>query len=415
MHRYIRLSYILFFTALSYSTFAQNVGINTTGNPANNSAMLDVESSDKGVLIPRVALLNVTNGTSPINIPAGGLLVYNTNNSIVGGFGVGFYYWSGVAWTKIATGNPLSATLANGRVWVGDGSNTPTEQLISGDGTISNTGVLDLNNSAVETSEINDLAVTTVKIADNNVTTAKILDANVTTSKIANNAVDGTKINIASTAHGDLMYYDGTDWVRLAAAGSGTILRSNGPGFAPSWTNVNALIGSGVQNYVAKWTTGGTQLTSSQIFDNGTDVGIGVSPLHKLDVQSGNIRASSQNTMIGTHPTYGSYSAWWREGSDYSILTEGTNLLLNAPLAAGNIYLRTANADKVFIRGSDGFVGIGNSGPSQKRCNRECSVNRKLLHQQYFANYLPARFRQSLRYDSHEQQFVIFFKWRCKQ
>jgi hypothetical protein len=34
---------------------SQNVGINATGNAPNSSAMLDIESADKGLLIPRVS------------------------------------------------------------------------------------------------------------------------------------------------------------------------------------------------------------------------------------------------------------------------------------------------------------------------------------------------------------------------
>lgn len=200
---------------ISIAAFSQNVGINTSGTPADNSSMLDVSAMDKGILIPRVILDNVANATSPINAPATGLLVFNTNAAIVGGSGVGFYYWSGTAWTKMATGN-FGATLTNGRIWIGDGSGVPVERQLGGDGTISNTGVLDLSDNAVETSEINNLAVTTAKIADN--------------------AVDGTKINIASNSTGDLMYYNGTDWVRLQAGTPGQVLRANGAA-APDWAN----------------------------------------------------------------------------------------------------------------------------------------------------------------------------------
>lgn len=384
MNKFLCIVYSIIFIVAPYIMYAQNVGINTTGSNADASSMLDVNATDKGILIPRVSLVNIANFTSPVNAPAAGLLVYNTNAAVVGGYGEGFYYWSGSVWTKMATGNSLTATLSDGRIWVGNGSNVPTERLMSGDVAINNTGVATIQADAVTNAKQADMAANTVKV--NNTASASnptdmtigtntvlgrqagnIVASQVATAQIADNAVDGTKISIASTSHGDLMFYNGTDWVRLPATGSGNILRTNGPGADPTWTTVNALMGSGVQNYVAKWTNaGGTQLTSSQVFDNGTNVGIGVSPSHKLDVQSGNIRASAQNTMIGAHPSYGTYSSWWREGSDYSILTEGTNLFLNAPLAAGNIYMRTANSDKLFIRGSDGFVGIGNTGPAQR-------------------------------------------------
>ena len=39
--------------------FSQNVGINSTGALPAASAILDVASSDKGILIPRVALTSL--------------------------------------------------------------------------------------------------------------------------------------------------------------------------------------------------------------------------------------------------------------------------------------------------------------------------------------------------------------------
>ncbi|MFY0673193.1 MAG: hypothetical protein JXQ87_07300 [Bacteroidia bacterium] len=59
-----------------------------TGNP-DGSAMLEVKSTDKGVLIPRVDLDDISSNTSPVNGPAEGLLVYNDG----GDQAEGFYYW----------------------------------------------------------------------------------------------------------------------------------------------------------------------------------------------------------------------------------------------------------------------------------------------------------------------------------
>ena len=52
---------------------------------------------------------------------------------------------------------------------------------------------------------------------------------------IADNAVDGTDIALGSDAQGDLMYYDGTNWVRLAAGNAGEVLQTGGVGANPSW------------------------------------------------------------------------------------------------------------------------------------------------------------------------------------
>lgn len=92
---------ILLFSLLliSLQSVAQ-VGINTT----NPKATLDVESTNSGILIPRVAL-SATNTAAPIVTPEVSELIYNTatagtvpNNVIPG-----FYYWNGSKWISLNT------------------------------------------------------------------------------------------------------------------------------------------------------------------------------------------------------------------------------------------------------------------------------------------------------------------------
>lgn len=92
--------YIMLITS-SFALAQQGVGIGTT--TPDNTAALDVTSTNSGLLINRVALVNVTNATTPVNIPATGLLVYNTNAGVTGGSGVGFYYYDGTQWVKIGS------------------------------------------------------------------------------------------------------------------------------------------------------------------------------------------------------------------------------------------------------------------------------------------------------------------------
>ena len=79
--------------------WAQNVGIGTATPDA--SAKLHIEAANSGLLIPNVSLLDINNGTSPVNTPATSLLVYNTNAAIAGGNGTGFYYWNGTQWVAL--------------------------------------------------------------------------------------------------------------------------------------------------------------------------------------------------------------------------------------------------------------------------------------------------------------------------
>jgi len=66
--------------------------------------------------------------------------------------------------------------------------------------------------------------------------------AQIATASIANNAVDGTKIAMGSDAAGDVLYHNGTDYVRLGKPSTpkGEILSFKTSAVAPSW-----VLGSG--------------------------------------------------------------------------------------------------------------------------------------------------------------------------
>ena len=86
----------VFAIILLYATLASSqVGIGTT--TPSGGALLDLTSADKGFLVPRV---NITNLSTIAPVTGGstvGLLVWNTNT----GTGVGYHYWSGSAWTPL--------------------------------------------------------------------------------------------------------------------------------------------------------------------------------------------------------------------------------------------------------------------------------------------------------------------------
>jgi hypothetical protein len=82
---------------------AQNVGIGTTTPHA--SALLDVNSTNKGLLIPRINLASDSDVVT-ITTPRVALLVFNINNALPDG--TGFYFWNGNKWSKFATSTNLS-------------------------------------------------------------------------------------------------------------------------------------------------------------------------------------------------------------------------------------------------------------------------------------------------------------------
>jgi len=102
------LSLLSFILLLNFTTLAQ-VGIG--GNP-DASAQLDIQTSDKGVLIPRIHLADATNqNLDGINQAPEGLLIYNTNDNIVNGNGKGFYVFNGTKWAKLVPQSDNIATI----------------------------------------------------------------------------------------------------------------------------------------------------------------------------------------------------------------------------------------------------------------------------------------------------------------
>lgn len=93
------------------------VSINTSNEIPDPSAILDVRSSNKGILIPRITMAN-----RPAN-PADGLFIYQLDN------GPGLYYFDGSNWLKLQTeGGPA----APNRGKVATNEKYETTQLVNG-------------------------------------------------------------------------------------------------------------------------------------------------------------------------------------------------------------------------------------------------------------------------------------------
>ncbi|WP_051229811.1 collagen-like protein [Psychroserpens burtonensis] len=88
-------------TAISYAQ--DGVGINT--NTPDGSSVLDIVSTSKGILIPRMTIVQ----RDAIISPANGLLVYQTDGVI------GFYFYDGILWSTLeGVQGPAGDTGVNG-------------------------------------------------------------------------------------------------------------------------------------------------------------------------------------------------------------------------------------------------------------------------------------------------------------
>lgn len=122
---------------------AQNIGINSTGATPNVSAALDVDMTNKGLLIPRVSLTDTADVTTITQTAVGASGTWATCRNSCVAMGAG---WRMPTWNEEvfigsgALGTPAGGWIA-GYVW----TSTPTDVRV--DGTLNGTDWMVLNES----------------------------------------------------------------------------------------------------------------------------------------------------------------------------------------------------------------------------------------------------------------------------
>ncbi|HVT62752.1 MAG TPA: hypothetical protein VHD33_04605, partial [Legionellaceae bacterium] len=179
------------------------IGDNATS--INSASILELETTNKGFVLPRVSL-TATSSSSPLDA---GLLtstiVYNTNSSTTGGSGIGVYYWDGSKWNYLVNAASLN-------YW-----------------SLTGNGGLSASTNFIGTTDAVDLVVKT-----NNATRMRIksntgfVGINTTSPSERLHVVGNFYLNGAFMPGGD-------------AGTSGYILTSAGAGISPTWSNPNSL------------------------------------------------------------------------------------------------------------------------------------------------------------------------------
>ena len=95
--------FALLVIVFAIQSFAQSVAINTDASLPNTSAMLDIKSTTKGLLIPRMTTAQRT----AIATPAKGLLVFDISTS-------SFWFHDGMAWEVLSAGSSTNYWSATG-------------------------------------------------------------------------------------------------------------------------------------------------------------------------------------------------------------------------------------------------------------------------------------------------------------
>ena len=288
-------------------------GVSLTGTAPIAVTSGVISLNDSGVTTPKIAdnavtsakILDGTIVSADLSAAAGITNGQLANNSItINGTSVA------LGGSTTITASPTNSTLNSTNLWVGNASNQAAAVAMSGDATMSNTGV--------------------VTIANNAVTSAKILDGTIATSDVANNAITGSKLenNIAlpgtasmtlpsgttaqrpvtavagmsrfNTTDNIMEYYNGTAWIRPTAGttySGSTSIGLNGTSFERA-----ALTGHVTAAANSNATTIANNVVTSAMIVDGT---IQASDLSNSAAISNSQLANSSITINGTSVSLG--------------------------------------------------------------------------------------------------------------
>lgn len=162
---------------ITFNSFAQSISINNSGVAPDPSAMLDIKSSDKGLLVPRMTATD----RASINSPATGLIVYQTDAAS------GFYYNGGTAqspsWVLLIAGPIKGSDIASGvqttmntTLALGNNTNNPAELRLMEPSSSGNN--YSSFRARPQSADINYSLPSIIPIGENNVMTIQSVDGN---------------------------------------------------------------------------------------------------------------------------------------------------------------------------------------------------------------------------------------------
>jgi uncharacterized protein (TIGR02145 family) len=96
------------------SLHAQGVAINADGSDPNTSAMLDVQSSDKGILIPRLTNTEISTLGAALGASDKGMIVFNSDDAKL-------EYWNGSEWKTMVTKDSSPGGSSDGTSYCSEG------------------------------------------------------------------------------------------------------------------------------------------------------------------------------------------------------------------------------------------------------------------------------------------------------
>ena len=334
---------------------AQNVGINQTGSDPDNSAMLDVSATNKGLLVPRMTKTQ----KFLIPNPANGLLVYQTDDT------AGFWYYELNQWVplmrSITFGNGLTGGLVQGKGAVdikktgvgiatyGDKDNYPVLTINEyGQITVANTEKF-IDNDTLNEIQTISLNVDTIKLNKN----GGFVHLKGFWSTEGNTGLNATNNFLGTTNNVPLRFRVNNRWFGELNSGNNNIsfglnanqnssgnsniaigresLRANSGGFYNTAVGWQSLYDNNSGNY-------NTALGAKSLYNNTTgsyNIGIGFEPL--TSNTSGNY-----NVGIGFRSLYNNTTGTYNVGVGMYTLLYNTTGIMNAAVGyytlGANVY-----------------------------------------------------------------------------
>ncbi|MEQ8418242.1 MAG: hypothetical protein RIB71_27420 [Imperialibacter sp.] len=265
--------------------------------------------------------------------------------------------WTGSAWAPAADVTGL-ASLTNGTLLIGDGTNTPQEQVITGHITVDNTGIAQIQSAVITHDMVNDLSfVDGITLASNG-STFEVPAGGISSLEIQDLTI--SDIDISNVDAGKIIGL-GTAATLNVGTGANQIVQLDGGGALPavdgsSLTGVVPVIGAG--------TIGTTELANDAVtsakITNGTITDVDISDVSAAKVTGLGTAATldagvTTNDLVqlpsdGTLPALDGSALVNMSAAQISGL--GTAAALNVGAAANNVVQLDGGAKLPAVEGS---------------------------------------------------------------
>lgn len=108
-------------------------------------------------------------------------------------------------------------------------------QMLVGSEIIVTSGTANANTSWIQTATVVTIGTSSVSFSQFGAVPSTFLKASNNLSDVNNRTTAFNNVAPASPAQGDIMYFDGSNWVKLAAGTAGYVLQTNGASANPTW------------------------------------------------------------------------------------------------------------------------------------------------------------------------------------